>query len=95
MSKKPLPIPLVSSEDNELAGFLHGQGAKQDGVEKAEDRGIGADAEGQRDQRHDGERRAAEHGSQAVMDIPQKALEDLPIPMSYGFSPGCGWCFRI
>jgi hypothetical protein len=43
------------AQPDELRGIFEGQGAEQDGVYDAEDRGIGADAEGKGKDGDDGE----------------------------------------
>ena len=48
---------IVGDEPDETVGARVGQRFEQDGVERAEDRGIGADAQAQRDEHQGGERR--------------------------------------
>ena len=58
----------------------HGKRAQQQGVEQAENGGVGADAESQRENRDGGEGGRATHRSQAVADVLPEPVERIPAP---------------
>ena len=68
------------TEHDKLRGLLHGKIAEQDCIEEAEDGGVSADAEGEREQGDGGERGTAEQGAHAVGDILEEAFEPFPTP---------------
>ena len=75
-----MPPQAPVAEQDELLRLLDGKIAEQDCVEKAEDGGVGADAEGEREQGDGGERRTAKQRAQAVGDILQKTFKPAPTP---------------
>ena len=50
------------------------------GIDQAEDRSVGRDAQGERDDGHRGESGSAAHDAQAVADVLEQALERAPAP---------------
>ena len=56
-------------EHHQLLGILHRQLAQQHLVDQREDRGVGADAERERQDRDDGEERAAEQPAQGQPEV--------------------------
>ena len=57
------------SKQDELSGVLDRQFAQHDGVQQAEDGGVGANPQGQRQHRDRHQARAAHHGPQAVTQV--------------------------
>jgi hypothetical protein len=56
-------------------GILNRERAKQDGVEQGEDGGVGADAEGEREQGYEGEARALGQGAGAEAQVGEEVVE--------------------
>ena len=54
--------------------------AQEDGIEEAENGGVGADSESERRQRDDGECRTAKQGTRAVGDVGQEAFQSFGSP---------------
>ena len=57
------------SKQDELSGVLDRQFAQHDGVQQAEDGGVGSNPQGQRQHRDGHQARAAQHGPQAVTQV--------------------------
>jgi hypothetical protein len=62
-------------DHHQAVGLGEGQWAQQDPVEHAEDRGIGANAERQRQQRRQRERRIARQRASRVARVPDQVIE--------------------
>ena len=62
-------------EEHELAGVCNGKRSQHDHVEQAEDRGVGADAEGKGEDGDEGEARAGGEHAQAVAQVLREVLE--------------------
>ena len=60
---------LVPVDVDELVGALDRERAKENGVDDAEDRRVDADAEGQREERDERERRGTAQPAQRVADV--------------------------
>ena len=71
---------IARAQQHKLLRLLDGQRAQHHGVHQAEDGGVGADAERERQQRHEGDARAAEHRAQSIEHILQKPFEPAPPP---------------
>ena len=82
MQAKLSVMPFQSSdpEFHQLLRILDRKRAQHHGIEKAEDGGVGADAEGQRDERDNRDGRGAQHRAQSVTGILQKCFQPTPAP---------------
>ena len=82
MQAKLSVMPSQSSAPSltSCCGFLDRKRAQHHGIKKAEDGGIGANAEGQRDKRDNRDGRSAQHGAQSITGILQKCLQPVPTP---------------
>ena len=78
-------------DDPELLGSGHRQGAQQQAVDDAEDRGVGADREGQRQDGDGGEARRASEGAHGVARIVPEIVETrFPAGGAHVILDGCG-----
>jgi hypothetical protein len=68
----PAALEVVLPDSHQGVRISEGQWPQHHGVDHAEDRGIGADAEGQRQGGDEGEARALPERSRGVPDILQK-----------------------
>src|SRR5207248_395239 len=83
---------LVSlAEKNELRWISYGKRAKHDCIEKAEDRCVRTDTEGEREQRHGGESGATQHRTEAVANVLKKIFQPIPTPCHVALLPDCRW----
>ncbi len=64
-------VAAFHSESDQLLRVLDGQAAQQHLVEQGEDRGVGPDADGQREDRHQGEAGRLEKPPEGVPDVLQ------------------------
>ena len=69
------PLRLRAPEAHEAIGIRERQRPQQHRVDDAEDRDVGADADGQREERHHGEGGARAQGPHAVADVAPQAQE--------------------
>ena len=77
LTRHPAVADSLGIENDQLAGALDRQRFEQDLVHEAEHRGVGADAESQRQQSHGGEGGVFQQRAPGVADVPQKLLDEL------------------
>src|ERR1700722_1876269 len=66
---------VTDSDDGELLRVLDRKGAQTNSVKKLEDRRIGSDAEGERENRHESEARIEQQEAEAVAGVLKKVLK--------------------
>ena len=74
----PQASPVPSS--TQFSWIFYRQRAQHDGVHEREDGGVGADAEGEREQCHEGDAGRAQHGAETVKDVLREGFEPVPSP---------------
>jgi hypothetical protein len=87
------------AEEEQALRLVHRHGPEQNRVHEGDDRGIGADPDGERDNRHDGEAPRTQERAEGVADVApeilqprQRALIALPLDRlrhSAGAHAGC------
>jgi hypothetical protein len=81
---------VAQRHDHQLVGTWHRQRPKHDGVEQRVDRGVRADAEGERQHGHRGERGGASQGAERVADVgPQRVDPGDDVGVPGPFTLGC------
>ena len=73
---------------DELLRFAHRQRAQHQGVEQAENGGVGADAERQRQNRHGGKNAIPSQAANRVGDVPPQIIDPSPDPDGTGVLAG-------
>ena len=74
-------------ENHQLLRILYRQISQQNRIHEAEDGGVGADAERERNGRDRGEQRIRSHGPQAIAQVLQELLPKCPGPHGSAFLP--------
>ncbi len=74
----------VPVQQGQRIGIGDRQGAQQDRIHEAVDGGVGADAEGEREDGEGGEGAVMEHGAEAVAQVLRELFEQRPAPYGAG-----------
>src|SRR5207249_66289 len=72
-------------DDNHPVRILDGQSAKENGIDDTKDRGVSADAEGQRGDRHGAETRTLLEHPDAIAQVLLQSLQGTPAPHVHTF----------
>jgi len=72
--------PVFDAELDKPLRVFDGERTQHHGIEKAENRGVGADAQSQGDERDDGDGGCAQHGAQAIAGVLEEGFEPTPAP---------------
>ena len=70
-------VPCATDHLEQLFGVGDGEGFEHYRIDQAEDGGVGADAEGQRQNRHGGEAGAGAEGSESVAEVLEEGVEHM------------------